>query len=205
VSALSYYKYIETLPSASHDADEPLSAFRTWNMRNNLQHLIDSSHQYRVNWCAAQGASLDKINYVGAAQRYQMRWTFPAIVTRADRPPSYDVRVGVMLSNTTSATHAIVTARIRPMGDGSIVGASDAFWQTVVSTTTAAAHWAVDAQVTWSAARSWVGAVRNYTLDEGTIFRVVSVAKLAFELDVIAAGPTNCIAAVVSAQLREYP
>lgn len=197
MSARSYKKHYETISTDALQHDQPLSALASWTLRDNLQHLIDSAHQYRVNWVASNAGEAYRA-YVGFS-RQLLRWSFPGIVTRVDRPPSFDVRVGAKLY-VTNATCAIITARIKPF---SMVG-SMPIWQTTVTTTSTTAHWAIDTQATFSI-RPWVDAVRNLAVIETSGFRVVSCPIWTFEVDVVAKGGSEMYAEVVGAQVREYP
>ncbi len=63
----TYAGLLVRIPAQSLDDDEPLSVYRAWALRNNLQHLVDMYPQHRVNWA---GHSDNDQQYLFTANDY---------------------------------------------------------------------------------------------------------------------------------------
>jgi hypothetical protein len=115
------------------DDDAPVSALRTWTMRQNLQHLIDMSPQHRVNWT---GASAQNGAFVFVSTQDDPRIysaLFPHTWINRRFPCGLDIQIcGKTASGTLS-----VDARLVPhvLGSGVLDVVNDPYW-TATGTTT---------------------------------------------------------------------
>lgn len=100
-------------------ADQPVSALKTLYLANNVQHLVDASCGYLINWVASTSSSELGAGgeIVGAAFQYD--FAFPLTISDWTTLPSFDLRVGVRLTGT--LTDALVTAKIHPLGSNSSI------------------------------------------------------------------------------------
>lgn len=207
----SYLGSYEGLASGWLGADQPAGAFRTFILRNNLQHLIDVAPGYRVNWCVATGEK--GITADSGAEAVTVSWPVLLTFTRGDRPPNFDVRVAYRASG--ALTKAVsVSAALRNIDDNSPIdpsgnGPSGAVFYTYATTTvtSAAASWIIDTQITFGAnSNRFARYVKTWACVEAINLRSVYVAAARFDVSIRSVGSSSsgndCEA--VGVQLREY-
>jgi hypothetical protein len=107
----SIYGFASRVDRAAMSADHPISALTTLLHRNNTQHLVDQSVQYRINWCASTSSS-EYGSSGEAAARAQYCCEFPVTITDQEALPNFDLSVGVRLTGT--LTTASLSATIAP-------------------------------------------------------------------------------------------
>ena len=99
MSGRSYFKRIERMDPDAMGADEPVSAYKAWATRSNVQHLVDSASQYRVNLVAGAGsggiiAALNPTS--GVLSEAVTKWwyaTFPITITDGGELPKFHFRI----------------------------------------------------------------------------------------------------------------
>ncbi len=194
-----------TLPTASFDADQPVSALRSYLVRNNIQHLIDVSGQYRVSWCADLGQEgLRHDSGLDPATPKYMSWEFPVTMQQSDHPPNFDIRVAVKLE---SAGSSSVLAAIGPASaPREPKGGENAqqWFRTVEATAATTAVWAIDTQWEWTApSLSYLAGLQRFSVTESSLSQPVDVVLARLEVAII--GTTAELeSGVLGVQLREY-
>lgn len=150
-----YFEFFETTAWTPFSADEPISAYTAWITRNNIQHLVDQSGQYRVNWVADVddvtggdgGAEITVPGFHPTAHQQGsttvIRYVFPLTSIRPDRPMQLDIRIGARSqAGGTVTINADLVPYKRP---------SQILWSaTQGQTTSATASWIIDELATWT-------------------------------------------------------
>jgi hypothetical protein len=194
-----------TMPTGAFGADEPVSALRSYIVRDNAQHLIDVSGQYRVSWCADLGSDglLHDSGLFPLTPSYCF-WTFPVTVSEINRPHHFDIRVAVKLDAAGSAT---VLAALGPENAPHEVMAGEnprQWFRTIATHTSTSVGWAIDEQwefdtidLSYWSAKKTVGITENGATQNSEIVLA--------RLEVLLLGTTSELESyVLGVQLREF-
>ena len=205
-------RYVEEAENDGLEADMAVSAFRAWQVRENLTHLQNVSTQYRLNWCASRKASAgiptDTIKHASSdsALRY---WAaaFPIAVHEPSQPVSLDIRVAALIQGST--TSIAVSANIVPHRyERSLTGlpVRQALWTGSGNTTSTTGAWVIDEQTTISAAAEplYREATRIYTSTENGERLPVQLSIMRLELRITGTFTGTGTAHVVGVQVKEY-
>ena len=115
--------FIVRVPPGSFDDDDPVSVYRAWALRNNIQHLTDMMPQHRINWA---GHEDNDQQYLFAANDYGTPggtihyWS--AVFLHTWIHGTYPCGLDVQICGKTDATGDLnVKARIVPHRNGGSV------------------------------------------------------------------------------------
>lgn len=200
-SVNGYFEDLESTAWVSYEEDQPISAYSTLALRDGLQHALDQSGQYRINWCAVSGDPKPGVSDPsGSVETY--RYPFPITSIRKDRPMQLDVRVAVIMES--GGQELDLDASIYPRGQPGQV-----LWSASANTTTTTAHWAIDELATWTREkRHRLGRFAATSVDNDAS-SVPSTAYLdMLELELVLTGTTFAGSGTISVcgvQVREYP
>lgn len=110
------------------DDDAPVSTYRAWIMRNNLQHLIDMSPQQRINWCGATAIDSAYVFFSADTVTHHFSQVFPHTWIDRRWPCGLDIQIS---GKTDGGGTTAVSARVVPhiVGAGVFDSVSDAYWE----------------------------------------------------------------------------
>lgn len=122
---------------ASMDDDAPVSVYRAWALKNNLQHLIDQYPQHRINWQGndrTTGDTYEIYNQYGDAGVVYYSVPFLHTWLNDVAAVGLDVRVcGYVTGGTLTVSGRIVPAN--PLGSGVFDTSVPALWEATATTT----------------------------------------------------------------------
>jgi hypothetical protein len=150
----------------SMSADLPVSASTTLLLRNNLQHLIDQSMQYRVNWAASVSGD-EYLDDAGGGGDFinVFAWAFPVTITDERRLPSFNLRMSARC-NDGGLAFGTVRAFLRPVGNEYPVIFSTEY--TVSSTTPSGHEENFEIEMPWEGVEPLDGLNRSYVYFDDT-------------------------------------
>lgn len=143
----SVLTYVQRQDANAFDADAPVSALQTLILRNNTQHLVDMSVQYRFNWVA----STSETGFGGIpdldATRSNFVIVFPVTITDANTVPSLDIRIATRCTGT--LTSGTFTATLSDVNSSQPLN-GDCFESFTVATASPTFHeWPLNLDVSW--------------------------------------------------------
>lgn len=209
MSAKGYNKTYIAMPSQSFNADQSMDAYRSWNCLHNLQHLIDSSGQYRVNTVALFGGALFTHGLVdgNAPPPASMSWEFPLTMMHAEHPPHFDVRVAARV-NDDAEDDATVIASVNALHDNRDLfgGASPiGLYFKSASVSSETASWVIDEQKTWGTpTNDYMRMLRGYYVTENGGSAGVRLVMVRLTVAIRIANTASEDAHIVGVQFREY-
>lgn len=201
---------------------EPVSAGRTFILKNNLAHLIDQSTQVLINWVATSVAGATNDSYQLRREgdpvltnAYVPRiWSqeFPLTWLRADRPVNLDVLVQVATFQVVEPSDNDLNVRARVVPARFAIGddAAPAFADQVVTATTTSAsptalldcQWALAVPAPQLGEPADLGLV---ALEEGDIVVSPIAAMMRLEITLAEDGVSvDTIHEIVGVYVREY-
>jgi hypothetical protein len=200
------------------DDGEALAAVDAFLLRSNIDHLIDSSGQYRVNW--AEGKGLRTFGHLqlgtedNASYEWTMRsWDFPLLFRSIAFAFSLDIRVATMLTG--DCLEGEVYADLNTITSPNLVISNGpnpgALYYNRLTTSTASANWAIDEQKVFNKNEVPSSVNRVFTTQEDGQARIaivpmvrltVGIRSTVFDEGAVASGSG---AFVVGVQVREYP
>ena len=197
--------YVQRQDANAFEAERPLSALQTLILRNNTQHLVDMSCQYRFNWVASTSeAGFGAIDDL-APGRSQFCVVFPVTITDPNTVPSLDIRFGTRCTNT--LTSGTVQATLSDVSESQPLS-RDAFEVFTVSSATPAWHdWVLDLNVPWSGRRTAI-VYQDITLsggtDQSTTVTSATCILLKLVINAFPTDPSDGDLTICAVQIREY-
>ena len=201
------------MPAASFDADQPMSCYRAWNCMQNLQHLIDSSGQYRVNTVATTGKFILGHGYTGSDPPVlpppsSLSWEFPLTMMHPEHPPNFDIRVAAMISDDGEPDATIVASVTAIHDNHDIWGGASQVGRLYYSTATVdseTASWVIDDQFIWpQPTTDYLQMLRRYTVTENGGSALIKEVVVRFTIAARIAEGSSQTVRVVGAQFREF-
>ncbi len=117
------------------DANAPVSAFRTYALRESVQHVVDMTPQHRINWSgvSANDQAYLYLNSAGAERYYS------AVFPHTWLNPNWPCGLDIQICGQTSSGTLNVEARIVPHwpGAGVLDVVEDPYWEDTGSTASA--------------------------------------------------------------------
>lgn len=210
MSAKSYNKTYIDMASSAFNADQPMSAYRAWNCLHNLQHLIDSSGQYRVNTVATTGKFLLGHGLIDDDPDYtpppgSLSWEFPLTMMHPESPPNFDIRVAARISDDTQDAATVVAAVTSLRDDRDIWGGgAERMFFASASVTSETSSWVIDEQHIWPApTNDYLRMLRTFTVTENGGTSPVRVVMVRFTVSIIATDPDQD-GYITGVQFREF-
>ncbi len=206
MSVRSQLQSFVTMPTTAFSADRPVSAWRTYALRSNAQHLIDSSGQYLVNWHAdLTSEGLHHDSGLDPSTPAYCSWIVPIRIVQAEHPMHYDIRVAAQLE---AAGTALIAAILSPYGaPRAITGEEHGlqwFYETNTTTSTTG-EWVLDERWTWSGSdRSYMSSVKSFGFLEDGVSRTAKVVLARLEI-LLFCSTAETEADITAVSLREYP
>lgn len=198
----SHRGYTEAFELTSWNAlerDEPMSAYQAWVIRNNIQHNLDQSGQYRINWVAAANDFTPRATSEGRSGRW--RWVFPITSIRRERPMNLDIRAATIMTG--GAGEVDIALRLYPRKSP-----GSEMWSTSANVTTTGAHWAIDTLATWTnEARHKQGRLDLTSVDNDSSSEPSTsfLDVVTLELDLVMPDSETGTVRLCGLQVREYP
>jgi hypothetical protein len=191
------------VPLDSYEYGAPVSVYRAFALRNNIQFLIDECPQVRVNWCAAPDApEFDADRF---ETDFTAVWTqdFEHTWIRPDYPTSLDVYALAVAPGYDSGTFTMrlrVVPASSPLNDLSVVPLVDLSASKVADGS--GALLVIDEQVRFTDRLDQLGIMQQLSTKEGDFFRSPRVALM--RVEVTLTPPPGTVVALTQCQLREF-
>lgn len=109
----SYLDRLERWPDTVLDAPKPVSTYRGYATRNNLQHLVNMAPQYRVNWCPSTSTTEEDGAAAAIGTSRLFRFIFPWTQISAGYMANLDLRIHAHTAGGTASILAYVFAGIQ--------------------------------------------------------------------------------------------
>jgi hypothetical protein len=156
------------------DDDAPVSTFRAWLMRSNLQHLIDMSPQHRVNWAGTNANNSAFVFFSPDTLTYHYSQVFQHTWIDRRWPCGLDIQIS---GKTDGGGNMAVTARVVPhvAGAGVFDVVSDAYWEDSGTITLPTSEVVIDSIYYPGTTSPQRHGFRPITIVEGTKAKQVSV------------------------------
>ena len=213
MSAKSYNQAWIGMPTASFNADQAMSAYRAWTCMHNLQHLIDSSGQYRVNTVATTGKFILGHGYTGSDPPVlpppsSLSWEFPLTIMHAESPPNFDIRVAAAIADDTEDDAQLV-ATVTAIHDNHDIwgGASPVgrLYYATAAVSSETASWVIDEQFIWpQPTTDYLQMLRRYTVSENGGSAQIKEVMVRFTIAARIVEGSSQTVYVVGAQFREF-
>lgn len=200
-------QYVERYRTDAFYADMPVDTGCSWNMLDNLAHMVDEAGGYIINYVNSAGAAAVAVSDGGGGYVSTLI-TVSRVVTTMSRSglmPNYSVRLGARITGggTANARISIVRAHVPPP----VRGLTTAVYGTATgSTTSSTGAWCIEALFT----NVDVGTIPIHHLQvpsynddyEQTTQRIlVDVIAEVYGTGMISTGS----AGIIGMQVREYP
>jgi hypothetical protein len=197
-------QYFVRGPVTQMDDDMPVSALKTWEMRQNLQVLIDMSPQHRVNWTGStdeDGGFRPFFPNDGDSRIYSA--LFPHTWISRFWPCGMDIQI---CGKTSASSTLNVAARLVPhiQGAGVLDVVDDPYWEATGSTTsTTSVELISDTYypgTTHVKRTGW----RTFTVIEGGKARQVSACMSRLDVKMTVTDSAENFAALTRVSVREF-
>lgn len=200
--------YVQDIDADAFSADRPMSALETLVLRQNTQHLIDMSMQYRFNWCASTSeGGFGTVRDLPVGEGYvtldaaRGQFAIPLVVTITDARflPSFDVRIQTLCTET--LTSGTVTVTLRDVASNAVI-----FTENITVSTAATTWHDVIMQLT---DKPWVRRQTNIThidmSNTGSLSGATStVVQLLLLINTRPTPPADGDLRITGVQIREY-
>ena len=176
---------------------QPMDAGYVWTLVDNVQHLIDQSGVYRVNW---HGGSAPGNHYGLATPRWHT-W-FPTQLYSLNQYPAYDIRVGLADSYVRPLRISLVTPTTQPPITGMDSGVLGTF-DTMTVVNNHMYEMRFESRATADAPMHTIVAP---SIGPDYPVGTMALLKLLIETDVVldGAGEPTTSTTILSVQVREY-
>lgn len=117
-TTLSRKNFFERQDVATLRSDQPMDAGYVWTLLDNINHLVDESGKYRVNWMSRNGGDAffgaDEHAMPFSADSGYWYTIFPTQPVNGYQYPRYDIRIGIATGIDASLRVSLVTPGTTP-------------------------------------------------------------------------------------------
>lgn len=207
----SAYGYRAALDTDIFNTEQPMSSAQSDLLRNNIQHQVDVSGQFRVNWAGTDLEHGGGISLQGNGDTRRACFTFPWTCIVPTLPMNLEIYIIAIVS---ASTDMDVTARLVPATTARFSG-SNVLWERSVNYTTTTNNIAIwdwaglegeedflsNDTIPFTDNQHMLG-FRPHTVDQDGV--QVNAFSVWARLEVIATIGSGTVGAITGVQVREF-